>query len=269
MLKQIFTLGLSLCMLGAQAITYTTKTDIPYRSDASGYAAERCKVDIYHPTDTAGLPVVVWFHGGGLTKGNKKIQSKLKDSGMVVVAANYRLLPKSTIDETIDDAAAAVAWVFNNIDKYGGDPSKIFVSGHSAGGYLTSMIGLDKSRLAPYGIDPDSIRALIPLSGQAITHFAKREAEGVGSLDPRIDETAPIYHLRPDAPPYIMICGDRNIELYGRYEENAFLWRLLTLKGHPDTELYEIDGHNHSEMVTPALLIVKKTVKRILDNNKK
>lgn len=268
MQRTVITLALSICVLGAQAINYITETDIPYRTDAEGYSAERCKADIYHPTDTAGLPVVVWFHGGGLTKGNKKIPSKLKDSGMVVVAANYRLLPKSTIDETIDDAAAVVAWVFENINKYGGDPSKIFVSGHSAGGYLTSMIGLDKSRLKPYGIDPDSIRALIPLSGQAITHFAKRKAEGVGSLDARIDETAPIYHLRPDAPPYIIICGDRNLELYGRYEENAFLWRLLSLKGHPDTEIYELDGHNHSEMVTPAMLIVKKTIDRILDKNK-
>ena len=105
---------------------------------------ERCKLDIYYPEDTTGCPVVVWFHGGGLTQGNKSFPWKLKEKGMVLVAVNYRLLPKVEINECLDDAAAAVAWVFREIGKYGGDKRKIFVSGHSAGGYLTAMIGLDK-----------------------------------------------------------------------------------------------------------------------------
>ena len=71
----------------------------------------------------------------------------------------------------VDDAAASVAWVFQNITSYGGDPKLIFVSGHSAGGYLTSMLGLDKSYLNSYGIDVDDIAGLIPYSGHTITHF--------------------------------------------------------------------------------------------------
>lgn len=110
---------------------YAVCRDIPYKLSGDDYTKERCKLDIYYPTDTSGCPVVVWFHGGGLTSGNKSFPWKLKEKGMVLVAVNYRLLPKVEIQECLDDAAAAVAWVFDNIDGYSGDRKKTFVSGHS------------------------------------------------------------------------------------------------------------------------------------------
>ena len=99
---------------------------------------------------------------------------------MAIVGVDYRLLPNVTVKDCIEDAAASAAWVVNNIEKYGGSKDKIFVAGHSAGGYLTSMIGLDKQWLLPYGIDPDKqFAALIPYSGQVITHFARRKEMGL------------------------------------------------------------------------------------------
>lgn len=259
------------CSLASLAADYRTISDIPYASGRDGlpeeeeiYSRERCKLDVHHPVDTAGLPVIVWFHGGGLTGGNRFIPSQLQEQGYVVVAPNYRLLPKAQISDCIDDAAAAVAWTFANIDKYGGDPSKIFVSGHSAGGYLTSMIGFDKKWLAKYGVDVDSIRGLIPFSGQAITHFALRQAKGISELQPTVDEFAPMFHIRRDAPPYVIITGDRELELFGRYEENAYLWRLLRLIGHPDVSIYELDGYDHGSMADPAHHILKHHIHRLL-----
>ena len=90
---------------------------------------------------------------------------------MIVVAPNYRLFPKVKSPVYIEDAAAAVAWVFENIETHGGDPRQIFVSGHSAGGYLTSMVGLDKRWLATHNVDANRIAGLIPFSGHTITHF--------------------------------------------------------------------------------------------------
>lgn len=194
---------------------YVTCTDIPYKESADDYVTERCRLDICYPSDTSGCPVVVWFHGGGLTSGSKSFPWKLKEKGIVLVAVNYRLLPRVEIQECIDDAAAAVAWVYGNIHKYAGDRKKIFVAGHSAGGYLTAMIGLDKSRLARYGLDADEIAGLIPFSGQMISHFAYRQMNGIGNLQPTIDEYAPLYHIRNDAPPLVLITGDRDIELFG------------------------------------------------------
>lgn len=227
---------------------------------------ERCFAKISYMEDSVAKPVVVWFHGGGLTRGKAKIPAELKDTEYVIVAPEYRLLPTVEIDSCIDDAAKAVSWVFKNIKDYGGDPSKIFVSGHSAGGYLASMIGFDKSRLARYDIDADSIAGLIPFSGQAITHYEWRKIhDNMPPLVPKIDNWAPLYHIRPDAPPYIMISGDRELELYGRYEENAYLWRMLKLMGHPYVEIYELDGYDHSAMVHPGFHILKTHIKKILE----
>ena len=72
-----------------------------------------------------------------------------------MVGVDYRLVPHVQVSQCVEDAAAAAAWVVKNIADYGGDPRLIFVAGHSAGGYLTSMIGLDKRWLKPYGLDPD------------------------------------------------------------------------------------------------------------------
>lgn len=245
---------------------YNTATDIPYTSNSDDYSTQRCKLDVYYSPEKQDCPVVVWFHGGGLTGGNKFIPEELKNDSLVVVAANYRLMPKATIDQCIDDAAQAVAWTFNNIKDYGGSPSKIFVTGHSAGGYLGSMIGLDKRWLEKYGIDADSIAALVPYSGQVLTHFAQRNLKGISSLDPLIDEYAPMNYMRADAPPYIIISADREQELFGRYEENAYMWRMLKLKGHPQVYLYELQGFNHNDMASPGHHILKKHIHEILKN---
>lgn len=259
------------CMLAA-AQTVPVAENVPYRpGTADAYAAERCRLDIYTPKEAGlkDLPVVVYFHGGGLTGGDKSSTPReLLDSRYVVVRVNYRLLrdepPVTKIDDCIDDAAAAVAWTFKNIERFGGSKAKIFVSGHSAGGYLTDMVGLDKHWLQKYGIDADAIAGLIPFSGQVISHFAYRKTLGLGELQPSIDAYAPLAHIRPDAPPIVIVSADREKELFGRYEETAYFWRMLTLVGHPDATIYELQGFNHSNMVHPGVQILKDNIKRIL-----
>ncbi|MEA3461385.1 MAG: alpha/beta hydrolase, partial [Bacteroidota bacterium] len=160
----------SACLLiQAQTDKYTSVSDISYYpeslSSADEYMKERCVLDLYHPVDIQGFPTVVWFHGGGLSGGNKSIPKELMNQGMAVVAVNYRLYPKVKAPVYIEDAAAAVAWVFNHIEDYGGDPDLIFITGHSAGGYLTSMVGMDKRWLKEYEIDANRIAGLIPFSG--------------------------------------------------------------------------------------------------------
>lgn len=243
---------------------YTIENDISYRSDGNAYARERCKLDIYYCPDSVSakknMPVVVWFHGGGLTSGKKEIPTQLQRYGLVVVAVNYRLLPKAELPEVIDDAAAAVAWTFKNIYKYGGSSDRIFVAGHSAGGYLTNMVGLDKKWLQKYGIDANLIAGLIPFSGQVITHFAYRKMKGMKETQPLIDEFAPLFWIRPDAPLLVIISGDRNKELYGRYEETAYFWRMMKLVGHNKSYLYEIQGFDHGSMAAPAFHILKQFI---------
>ena len=242
---------------------YATVRDIPYREGSGdAYARERCKLDFYYPKDKANYPVVVWFHGGGLTGGSRFIPEELKNCGLGVVAVNYRLLPQAQLSDCIDDAAAAVAWAFRQAAEYKADSRRIYVAGHSAGGYLTSMIGLDKKWLKKYGIDADSIAGLFPFSGQAITHFAYRKQKGIKETQPVIDEYAPLFYVRPDAPLMVIISGDRNMELYGRGEETAYFWRMLKVVGHKQAYYYEIGGFDHGAMAAPAFHILKSYVQQ-------
>lgn len=266
----LMVLGLAaLCRiaLAAEESTYRIENNISYvqdgQTDVSEYQRERCRLDVYYPKGETGFATVVWFHGGGLRAGNRHIPAGLRDQGLAVVAVNYRLHPKVKCPVYLEDAAAAVAWTFRNIEKYGGDPRKLFVSGASAGGYITSMVGLDKSWLAEYGVDADQLAGLLPLTGHTITHMTVRKERGIPKTQPVVDEFAPLYHVRADAPPILLMTGDREMEMLGRYEENAYFMRMLKVVGHQDVTLYEIQGYGHN-MVDPAMKPMLKWIKERL-----
>ncbi|WP_339731582.1 alpha/beta hydrolase [uncultured Gimesia sp.] len=246
---------------------YKTISDISYRTpetpDQTEYMRERCKLDLYYPTSIKNYPTVVWFHGGGLKGGSKRIPEELQQRGIAIVAVNYRLYPKAKKPAYLEDAAAAVAWTFQHITEYGGDPNLIFVAGHSAGGYLTSMLGLDRRWLAPHKIDPNQIAGLIPYSGHCITHMTVREEMGIERDQPIIDDMAPLFHARKDAPPILLITGDRKLEFPTRYEENAYLHSLLNVVGHKQVQLLELDGFTHGSMLKPGHFLLLEEIKRI------
>lgn len=241
---------------------YEIERDILYREGDSLTDAmrERCRLDFYHPLDAKGFSTVVWFHGGGLTSGEKSVPEGLRNKGIAVAAVNYRLSPAAKAPAYIEDAAAAVAWTLKNVERYGGSRDRVFVSGHSAGGYLTSMVGLEKRWLAAHGIDANELAGLAPLSGQCLTHSAVRVERGIEETRPLIDDLAPLYHVRKDAPPMLLVTGDREKELRGRYEENAYFRRMLKLAGHPNVELFELQGYDHGGMADPAFPLLLRFV---------
>ncbi|NLO01453.1 MAG: alpha/beta hydrolase [Bacteroidales bacterium] len=240
-------------------LKYVTKSDIQYYSEQlnTGDKVEKCRLDIYYPEGVKGFPTIVWFHGGGLTGGDKtqEYPHLLKENGVCIVNVNYRMYPDAKCPDYIEDAAAAIAWTFKNIESYGGDPELIFVSGHSAGGYLTSIVGMDKQWLAAHNVDANEIAGLLPLSGHVITHFNIRKERGIPNGQPVVDEFAPLFHVRADAPPLVLITGDRELELLGRYEENAYMARMMKHNGHKETYLHELQGFDH-EMEEPASFLI-------------
>ena len=252
-----------LISLSTFARNYEYDKEILYKGKPDAYTEKMCRLDVAYEKGAEGRPVIVWFHGGGLTSGWRHIPETLLRDGAVVVGVGYRFVTEVTIPETLDDAAASVAWVLKNIEAYGGDLSKIYLAGHSAGGYIVNMLGLNKEYLAKYDIDPDTqIKALVPYSGQVITHFAQRRKQGLGDLTPTIDHLAPLYYVRGNAAPMLVISGDRELELFGRYEENAYFVRMLRLNGHKNVTFYEVDGFDHGDMAEPAHLLLLKYIKK-------
>lgn len=241
---------------------YHLTSELLYREEKGISAAEnqRCRLDVYAPATKKPFSTVIWFHGGGLTQGERFIPLPLRHQGIAVVAVNYRLSPGVKSPAFVEDAAAAIAWTFKHIADFGGDPQRIFVSGHSAGAYLTLMCGLDKRWLSRHGVDADQIAGLIPLSPQVITHFTIRDERGIEETQPIIDDLAPLFHVRQNAPPILLVTGDREKELMGRYEECAYFWRMMKLAGHKATTLHELDGFDHGKMPEPAFPLLLKFV---------
>lgn len=209
----------------------TKLPNLAYKSgDAlSTYEKERCKLDVYLPAKGKDFATLVWFHGGGLTGGSKdgvdKMARSLAGAGLAVVAPNYRLSPKAKYPAYIEDAAAAVAWTKAHIAEHGGDVKRLFVSGHSAGGYLTLMLGMDGHYLHDAGIELGDIAGFIPVSGQTMTHYTVRDERGGGKYEVTADEAAPVHFARKDTQPFLVLYADH--DMAARAEENAYFVALM------------------------------------------
>lgn len=270
-MKQIITCILIIChaflfSLQAQEAekNYRLQKDISYLhpGETDAYKQERCKLDIYYPTNKKEFATLVWFHGGGLEAGEKHFPKEFMNQGYAVVAVNYRLSPRAQNPAYTEDAAEAVAWIFENIEQLGGSKDKIFITGHSAGGYLCLMLNLDKSYLGKWGIDANKLAGAFPISGQTTTHYTIRKERGLPCDTPIIDKYAPSNNVRKDASPMILITGDKNLEMLARYEENAHLYALLNALGQKVT-LYEMEGFDHGTVAAPACLLINSRMKKL------
>jgi arylformamidase len=139
--------------------------DIPY----SDPPVERNVLDVYAPDDAKNLPVVFWIHGGGWQTGDKsKVALKPKvfvEKGYVFVSTNYRLFPNVDMETIHADCAKALGWTYKNIAKYGGDPNRIVVGGHSAGAELAALLCADFSYIKAAGVPRTALKACIPVDG--------------------------------------------------------------------------------------------------------
>lgn len=159
------------------------------------------------------LPVLVFVHGGGWHDGKPRdyrfIGRRFARAGYVVVLAGYRLVPQGRYPAMLEDGAAALAWVNENVARFGGDPQRVFVMGHSAGAYNVVMLALERQWLGRAGVKDDFIKGVVGLSGPydfyPFTSDSARNAFGQVA-DPAI--TQPINHVRSDAPPMLLLTGD-------------------------------------------------------------
>ncbi len=176
--------------------------------------APRQTLDVYRPAAAAKSPVVVFFYGGSWQTGDKEtylfVATALARRGYVVVVPDYRVYPQVRYPGFLQDGARAVRWAKDNAARFGGDPGRLFVMGHSAGAYIAAMLVLDSRWLQEAGLTPNrDVAGLIgisgpydflPLHGTLATIFG-------GS---NVPDTQPISHVAPGAPPAFLATGQRD-----------------------------------------------------------
>lgn len=232
---------------GAVELAEPPITGIAYGSDA------RQQLDIYAPlgrTETAH-PVLIFFHGGSWRDGEREgygfVGRAFASRGFVTVIADYRKAPKVRFPAFVQDTAATIAWVHTNIAKHDGDPECIFLMGHSAGAHIAMMAALDPQWLAAKDLKPDVIKGVIGLAGPydflQLTSDSSKIALGQW---PDLTETQPITYVRADAPPLLLLTGDKDTVVKPRNSQ-ALADKIAALGGQPRLKIYS--GVDHADII--------------------
>lgn len=185
----------------------TVREAVPY---AEGPAADpvRHRLDLYLPIGAKGFPTVVFVHGGGYQRGDRTVGRNLgvvlAGHGVAVASISYRLYPQATHPGQIQDVAAAFAWAKAQVAEVGGDPSRVFVAGHSAGAHLASLLGTDGSYLAAHGLKPGDIAGVLAISGGYRINPIRKDVFGD---EAGMASASPFAHIGPGLPPFLLLYG--------------------------------------------------------------
>ena len=190
--------------------------------DIAYSALPRQRLDVFVPVKPQArpAPVVVFFYGGGWDSGSKEdyrfVGRTLAAHGFVAVIPDYRVYPEVVFPAFIEDAAAAVAWAFGHASQFNGDPTHVFLMGHSAGAHIAAMLALDDGYLQAQGNSPRQLAGWIGLSGpyDFLPLQSRRLMKIFGDPAPR--STQPIEFVSTMAPPALLISGDADTTVLPR-----------------------------------------------------
>jgi len=230
--------------------------DRPVEQIASGVDygdAPRQQLDIWAPAERGGgrLPVVIFYYGGAWVKGSRQEYGfagrAFAAQGFVAVVPDYRLVPGLVSPTFVQDSALAAKRARDNIARYGADPARITLSGHSAGAYNAAMVALDRHYLRDIGVDPKVVRAAALLAGPYDFYpFDGPRAKAAFGAWPRPAETQPVTYARADAPPLWIAQGTADDVVKPRNAPS--LAAKLKAVGAPFV-LREYPGGSHNDLV--------------------
>lgn len=217
--------------------TFNKNADLSYGSDP------RNRLDVYTPIDApADAPVVVFFYGGSWNSGSRSdysfVGEALASRGIVAVLADYRLYPQVHYQGFLEDSAQAVSWTRDHIGQYGGDPSRLYVMGHSAGGYNAAMLALDPKWLAAVSMKPSMLSGWIGLAGPYdFLPIENPEVKPVFFFPDSPPDSQPINHVDAASPPALLIAA-RDDTVVNPERNTGGMARRLRALGVPVRELY-------------------------------
>ena len=219
------------------------------------------------PKGKRNVPLLIFFHGGGMTAGAREVPDGIFDGELAVAEPRYRLSPAACAPAQIEDAAQAVAWCFEHADEYSIDRRRIFVGGMSAGAYLAAVAVMNPVFLKKYGLHYRQVAGLALISGQMTTHFRIKADLGRnnGRFEPLIDEYAPLGNLAVDLPPILMVTGGSGCDMPARPEENAFMAATLKAMGHPAVYCYSLPGHTHAGALESCDFLLMKFLHEVME----
>lgn len=195
--------------------------DLPY---TIGSILNSPKLNVFVPRQTTveKMPVLIFIHGGNWNSGNKNTYGiygrNFAKKGVVTVIPDYTLSPAANYELMTQQVAAAIVWVKTHIADFGGDPNRIFITGHSAGGHLAALAVMDPK----YGIGSKSVAGIIlnDAAGLDMNHYLEQNPPTdtndyltTWTPDPKNWKAAsPIYFLNKETPPFLVYIGDKTYE---------------------------------------------------------
>lgn len=163
--------------------------------------AHKHQLDLYLPKGKTTFPVMMFVHGGSWRTGDRSMYALLGNrfakAGIGVVIPSYRLMPKNPHPAQINDVSAAFAWVYRNIEQFGGDRARVYLAGHSAGAHLVALLALDRDYQEKYQIPVGAIHGVITISG---VYNVGRMPE----FQTADDDPSPVDYVHPQSPPFLV-----------------------------------------------------------------
>jgi arylformamidase len=224
--------------------------------------------DVYPaPSEAREAPVLIYLHGGYWRRFSSKefgfVARGPVSRGVATVVVNYALCPAVTVGEIVRQARAALAWTYENAAGFGGDPERIHVAGHSAGGHLAAML-LETDWEGEYGLPQDVVKG-----GCAISGLFDLAPFPYTFLQPKLQLTwgevlrySPILHLPDRAPPLLVVYGESETDEFKRQSEDFFAaWTAKGLEG----DLMPLPGKNHYGVIDGFLHAESPLCSAILD----
>jgi acetyl esterase/lipase len=248
-------------------------------------AAASHTLDLYIPQGKKDYPVLVFLHGGCWIFGDKSggdlyppFARALAGQGVGVVLPNYRLSPWVKHPAHVKDAARAVAWTHKNIGKYGGDASRLFIGGHSAGGHLASLLATDEQYLKAEGLSRKDLRGVVSVSGVyqipdkleftwsrggTKVELQTNPFDFVFGSDPKVREAAsPISHVCAGLPPFLLLYAGMDLPLIPEMTKD-FDRALKDKKC--DVDMQKIEGRDHNNIVFSSTRAGDPVIRALLE----
>lgn len=236
----------------------TEYRDLAYKSGPD-FDDKKNRLNLEVPKGPGPHPVVVFVHGGGWIFGDRievsdpytKVSRRFASRGILVVNVGYRLSSSVPHPAQIEDVARAIDWTFKHVAEYGGDPSHIFLMGHSAGAHLVSLAACDPRWLAPYGISPAQLAGVIPISGVFdVAHLGRSFFTTLALVrptfggDPKVwADVSPLRHIGDGPlPPFFVGWADGDFEIL-RHDAPRFVDALRRHHVPVETAVASYKGH--------------------------